>query len=330
MILVTGASGFLGRHLLKILNERNLLVRALYHSNLPSEDFGENIRWVPCNLLDVIEVEEAMKEVTIVFHCAAIVSFDPRKSEDMIGKNVAYTANIVNAAIEQGVGKFIHVSSVAALGRALPDPDSDAAVFVDEETAWLDSKQNSPYAKSKYLSELEVWRGIAEGLKAVIVNPSLILGAGDWDKGSAHLMKIVDQEFKWYTQGINGWVDVQDVVNAMVLLMEGNIQSERFILNGGNFSYQEIFTKMANELGKKPPQKNAGKWMTELVWRWEIIKSRLAGKEATISKASARTAQAKCFYNNEKFLKEFPEFHYTTIDATIQRMAQNYLNDQKE
>jgi len=316
LILVTGASGFLGSHLLEALAARSLPVLALCNSRRPDTPWPQ-VSWQQCDLLDPFAVADCMKGVTHVYHCAAIVSFDPALKSRMIAENVAATANVVNAALEAGVEKLVHVSSVAALGRTL----QNGAAFIDEETHWEENAANSAYAESKYLSEMEVWRAMAEGLNAAIVNPGIILGEGDWSKGSARLMQIVYDEFPWYTNGINSWVDVKDVAGAMILLMNGDISEERFIISGGNFSYREIFTQMAETLGRRPPFKEASPFMTEIVWRAELFKSRLANKEATITKDSARAAQSKCFYSQDKFLAAFPGFRYTAMPETIHRMA---------
>ena len=321
MILVTGASGFLGRHLLEALTQQSLPILGLYNSRL-SEVHFPNLTWKQCDLLDPFAIEDCMKGVTHVYHCAAIVSFDPALKNKLIEENVAATANVVNAAMEANVQKLIHVSSVAALGRTLQNGE----VAIGEETHWEESKENSAYAESKYLAEMEVWRAMAEGLNAAVVNPGIILGEGDWTKGSAKLMQIVYDEFPWFTNGINSWVDVKDVVAAMVLLMDSDVSDERFIISGGNFSYKDIFTKMANALNRRPPFKEASPFMTEIVWRAELFKSRLANTEATITKESARTAQNKCFYSSDKFQKQFSEFEFHNMDETILRMANVFLN----
>jgi nucleoside-diphosphate-sugar epimerase len=324
LILITGAGGFLGRHLLQELCLQEAPVRALYHSRKPELLPGQkNIHWEKCDLLDVCRLEELMQGITEVYHCAAIVSFDSRKKQQMIRDNTAITANVVNAALAADVRKMVHVSSVAALGRPLRKGVTEK-LLIHEDIPWENSKSNTAYAESKYLSELEVWRGIAEGLNAVIINPSTILGAGDWSKGSSHLMQIADREFPWFTKGINAWVDVEDVVSAMLLLMNSDIQGERFIISSGNFPYKAVFTKMAEALQRRPPHRKAGKWMTELVWRLELLKSRLAGKEATISKESARIAQSENFYDNGKFLGQFPSFQYHSLEEAIAGMAKAY------
>ncbi len=321
MILVTGASGFLGRHLLEALAQQPLPVLGLYNSRAPEVNFPHLI-WKQCDLLDPYAIEECMQGITHVYHCAAIVSFDPAFKTKLIEENVAATANVVNAALEANVQKLIHVSSTAALGRTLQNGES----AITEETHWEESKENSAYAESKLLAEMEVWRAMAEGLNAAIVNPGIILGEGDWTKGSAKLMQIVYDEFPWFTGGITSWVDVKDVAAAMVLLMDSDVLEERFIISGGDFSYKDVFTKMAKALDRRPPFKEASAFMTEIVWRAELFKSRLANKEATITKDSARAAQSKYFYSREKFLKQFPQFEYTSLDVTVQRMADAFLH----
>ncbi|MFT4062069.1 MAG: NAD-dependent epimerase/dehydratase family protein [Edaphocola sp.] len=325
MILVTGASGFLGLHLLRALAQGAEPVRALYHSTPPTVQYS-NVSWQACNLLDVYAVEEAMQGVDKVFHCAATVSFSGSEAAKMIDDNVLATQHVVDTAVAFGVARLIHVSSVAALGRAVADENSG---IITEDTHWTESKANTAYAQSKFMAEMEVWRAMAEGLNAAIVNPSIILGEGNWDKGSANLMRVVDKEFPWYTTGVTGWVDVQDVAAALVLLMYSNVVEERYILSAGNFSYKEIFTLMAHALGRKPPSQLASPLMTEVVWRTEVFKAWLTGKKTAVTKETARTAQTKCFYGNEKFLEQFPSFTYTPIETTIARMATAFLSEKK-
>jgi dihydroflavonol-4-reductase len=213
---------------------------------------------------------------------------------------------------------LIHVSSIATLGR------SNVEKPLNEESFWEESKNNSAYARSKYLAEMEVWRATAEGLNAAIVNPAIILGVGNWEEGSAKLISFADKEFPFYTQGINAWVDVQDVVRAMVLLMKSDISEERFILSEGDHSYLEIFTLMANALGKKPPHIAAPKWTTGILWRWNWLLKVLTGKKATLTKETTRTAEMQYHHENSKFLKAFPEFQYRPIKTTIEEMAKAY------
>lgn len=312
----------MGQHLLQELTSQPLPVIALYHSRIPDISFP-GLSWVQCDLLDIVALEQIIANgIQYIYHCAAIVSFDPKLKGRVIQDNITATQHIVNLALEYDIRKLIHVSSIAALGRGL-----ESTGPIHEDSHWEEHKANSAYAQSKFLSEMEVWRGIAEGLNAAIINPGIILGEGDWQKGSAHLMEIVYQEFPWYTEGINAWVDVRDVVQAMLLLMHSDIQEERFIISNGNYAYKEVFTAMARALRKRPPHKKASPAMTAFVWRYELLKSRLSGKEATISRETAQTAQSKYYYSNEKFLKQFPGFVYTQLEETIKRMAARFVSD---
>jgi nucleoside-diphosphate-sugar epimerase len=323
IVLVTGASGFVGSHLTRYLSGKGEQVKALYNSRQPSEDMKAlpGVTWHRCDLLDIYDIEEVMQDVTEVYHCAAIVSFHGRDKEKLKHFNVEGTANVVNEALERGVRKMVYVSSIASLGR------SKEGAEITEEEQWEESRYNSVYAESKHAAELEIWRGQGEGLNAAIINPGIIIGEGDWDNGSAALVKVVHSEFPYYTHGINAWVDVQDVARAMYMLMKSEISGERFILSAGNFSYKEMFTMMAEAMGKKPPHKPAGKLMSAIVWRLSALKSMLTGKPATITKETAMVAQRKALYNNTKLTSILPQFSYTPIRQSVERIARAYLNE---
>lgn len=318
MILVTGASGFVGQHLVRQLSAQGKQVRALYRNSAPDAALISlpGVTWYKADLLDVFEVADAMEGITDIYHCAAIVSFDPARKQDVLHQNVESTTNIVNAALESGIRKLLFMSSIASLGRS-----EGETLAINEDTEWEESSRNSVYSISKYNAEMEVWRGAAEGLETVIINPGIILGEGDWRKGSAKLMKVVHDEFPFYTLGVNSFVDVLDVVRIMITLMDSEIHTERFIVSAGNFEYRDIFTQMANALGKKPPHIKASAALTSLVARWTVLKSKITGTEPTITPETARNAQTICHYDNSKLLKALPAFQYSSMDATIQRMA---------
>jgi dihydroflavonol-4-reductase len=321
MILVTGGTGFLGSNLLRKLVNVGEPVRALHRGKkIPYqlEDIQHKIEWVKGDILDVCALEDAMDGVDKVYHCAAVVSFSPDNREEMMKVNVEGTANVVNLAIDAGVKKLVHVSSVAALGRAR------ANGVIDEENEWQESKNNSQYAVSKYLSEMEVWRANAEGLATAIVNPSIILGSGFWDEGSGMLVKNAWKEFPFYTDGVTGFVDVTDVADVMIRLMESEIIGQRFILSAENYGYRELFTDMANVLGKKPPHIAVKPWLAEIVWRVEAVKTKFTGKKALLTKETARTAQMKVYYNNSKILSVLPEFKFTPLKTTVARLSGAY------
>jgi len=311
MILVTGGAGLLGGELIKQLLAQGSDVRAIYNKT-PLPDFNSaHLHQLQCNILDVVGLEEAMEGVDQVYHCAAIVSFEPSRKKEMFKINIEGTTNVVNAALSTGVQKLVHVSSVAALGRIREDGP------VNENMNWTEETSNSNYGQSKYLSELEVWRGIGEGLDAVIVNPVIILGGGDWNTGSSQIFKSVYDEFPWYTEGVTGFVDVRDVAKAMIALMGSDINNERFIISAENRSYRELFNLIADAFGKRRPNKKVTPFIAQVVWRLEAIKSKFTGKKPLVTKESAATALANVHFENGKLLKFLPQFCYRTIEETI-------------
>ncbi|HUZ59610.1 MAG TPA: NAD-dependent epimerase/dehydratase family protein [Hanamia sp.] len=310
-ILVTGGAGLVGNELIKQLLTAGEKVKAIYHST-PVSISHPNLEVTQCDILDVIALEEVMQGITHVCHSAALVSYDPKDKHNLFRINIEGTSNVVNACIDASVKKLVHVSSVAALGRMRNDE------MVTEQMNWTEETSNSEYGKSKYFGEIEVWRGIGEGLKAVIVNPTLILGGQNWETGSSAIFKNAYNEFKWFTEGVSGFVDVRDVARAMILLMNSEITAQRFILNGENLSYREIFSSIAFCFGKKPPYKKVTPFLAEIIWRAEALKTKFTGEKHLLTKETARTAQAKVYFDNSKILKTLSDFKFTRIKDTIE------------
>ncbi|MGF2413083.1 NAD-dependent epimerase/dehydratase family protein [Ferruginibacter sp.] len=311
MILVTGGAGLLGNELITQLLAQGKQVKAIYNTT-PLADFkSANLTQFKCNILDVVGLEEAMNDVEEVYHCAAIVTFNPKRKREMFKINIEGTANIVNVALDAGVKKMVHVSSVAALGRIREDE------AINETMNWTEETSNSNYGQSKYLAELEVWRGIGEGLNAVMVNPVIILGAGDWNSGSSKIFQSVYNEFPWYADGITGFVDVRDVATAMIQLMASDITAQRFIVSAENKNYREVFNLIAKAFGKKPPHKKVTPLIAKIVWRLEAIKSFFTKQDPLVTKETAITALAKVHFDNTKLKKYMPDFTYRKIETTI-------------
>ena len=315
MILVTGATGLVGSHLIAQLVKEGKKTRAMYRSVIPVMEGSDAIEWIKGDIGDVLSLEYAMAGVKQVYHCAAMVSFNPKKKDILHKTNVEGTANVVNACLEAGIQKLLFVSSVAALGRIRENTP------IDETMNWSEESSNSEYGKSKYLSEIEVWRGIGEGLNAVIVNPTIILGAGDWNNGSSGIFKSAYNEFPWYTEGTSGFVDVMDVVRAMILIMESNVSSERFILSGVNLPYKEIFSQIALNFHKKPPHRKVTPLLAAIVWRWEAMKALFTKKDPLLTKETAKTAAAKVIFDNKKINRFILNFEYTPIGQSLQRIC---------
>lgn len=314
-IFITGGTGLVGSHLIKELVKQGRYVRALYRSNIPNIEGKEKVEWVKGDILDVNSLEEAMENVEQVYHCAAIVSYDPKQKNQMFATNIEGTANVVNVSINAGVDKFCFVSSVSALGQRLKDGE------IDESMNWNEETSGSNYGRSKYYAEMEVWRGIGEGLKAVIVNPVIILGAGNWNEGSTKIFKTAYEELPYYTDGESGFVDIKDVINIMIQLMESEISGERFIVSAANRKYKDIFTDIANTFGKKPPHIKVTPFMVAFIWRFYSLKSMFSNDISLLTRETARSAQAIVKYNNNKIKNFIPSFAYTSLDETIKRVC---------
>lgn len=323
MVLVTGGTGFLGAYIIKELVEKGYSVRATRRrSPLPSfipSGIFQKVEWVEADILDIVSLENAMQGVDTVIHSAAVVSFVKRERKNMYQVNVEGTANVVNIALEKNVKRFVYISSVAALGRTA------GGVHVNEEKKWEESKINTHYAKSKFKAELHVWRGSSEGLDIVILNPSTILGFGDWHNGSSAIFKNVYEEFKWYTSGINGFVDVEDTARAAVLLMKSNICEQRFIVNGDTWSFKKLQDTIADSFGKKRPSRLANPFLMGVARRIEKVKSLFTGKKPLLTKESARVALSKTYFENDKILAALPGFSFTPLEETIKKASELYL-----
>ncbi len=324
MVLVTGGTGFLGSYIIKELVEKNYPVRALRRSTskLPfyiSKEIFDKVQWIEGDVLDVISLEKAMTGVDRVIHSAATISFLKRERKWMSQVNIEGTANTVNVALEKNISRFVHISSVAALGR------SSSGAKIDEEKKWTESKLNSHYGISKQKAEMEVWRAMGEGLNAVIANPSTVIGFGDWNTSSCRLFKNIYEEFPWYTDGINGFVDIEDVARATVQLMETNISEERFIISGDNWSFRQLFNSIADGFGKKHPQRKATPFLSGIAWRMEKIKSLFKGIDPLLTKETARVASTSSYFQNDKILKALPGFSFTPLQQTISKACKKYI-----
>jgi nucleoside-diphosphate-sugar epimerase len=323
-VLVTGGTGFLGAYILRELVERGYPVRAIRRNG--SQPFKyippsilEKVEWVPGDIMDPIGLEEAMEGVDAIVHAAAKVSFAGNDKHELFATNIEGTANVVNAAIACDIRRFVHVSSVAALGRTKKEEK------VTEEKKWESNKHQTSYAISKFYGELEVWRGIGEGLPAVIVNPSTILGFGDWNTSSCAIFKNIYGEFPWYSNGINGFVDVMDVAGAVVALLESEIIGQRYILNGDNWSFRQLFNNIATAFGKKQPHREATPFLSAIAWRLEKIKSMFSGRRPLLTRESARVAQSRTMFDNSKILQQLPGFRFTPLEKTIQDACNAYI-----
>jgi len=322
MIAVTGANGLLGSFIVRRLIQQQKPFIAIKRQNSDTSllsDVSAQITWRTADVLDPVAFEEALQGVTTVIHAAAVVSFNPAHEKKIYNINVLGTRNVVNACLSQNIARLVHISSVAALGR------QKGQELIDEKNKWTESSINSRYAESKYFAELEVFRGQEEGLKTVIVNPSVILAPADWLKSSAQLFKYVWDEKKYYIEANLNYVDVRDVVGSVFQLMESSIQGQRFIVNGGAVRFAEFFALVARKLGKKAPSIKLSSRTLYAAAMVETMRSRILRKEPLLTVETARLADTRFVYNSGKLRKTL-NFEFQPIDSTIDWCCTHYLN----
>jgi dihydroflavonol-4-reductase len=321
MVFITGANGLVGSFVARRFLEAGYQVAALKRQTSDVslvQDIAHLIQWHEGDILDVLSLEKAIQQdIDIVIHTAAVVSFIPKEREMLYKVNVEGTTNVVNACLSKGIEKVCFVSSVAALSRT---PNKTE---IDEEQVWQDSPLNSHYAKSKYLAELEVWRGVAEGLKAIVVCPSVILGEADWHKSSTQLFKYVFDERPFYTDGTINYVDVLDVAEAIFQLIEKQKFDERYILSAGTITYQEFLTRTADAMNKKPPRIRISAGISKILWRVEALRSLLIGSKPLITRETAQSASHSFVYLNTK-VKTVLEFSFRPLNETLERIAKKF------
>ncbi|RZJ69142.1 NAD-dependent epimerase/dehydratase family protein [Flavobacterium sp.] len=322
MNLITGTTGLVGAHLALALLKKGENVRGLFRSEAAKSktqnlfrlygrpELFERIEWFQADILDIPALEKAFVNVEKVYHCAALISFDPKDEENLRKINIEGTANIVNLCLDFGVTKICHVSSVAALGDL-----KEGETVLDEETEWNPEKQHSDYGISKYGAEMEIWRGWQEGLASVAVVPGIILGPGFWDEGSGTIFSTIQKGFPFYTVGSTGFVDVNDVVNAMISLMESDISGERFILIGEHLVLRDAAFAIADALGVKRPGIDAKPWLVSLAVFGDWLGS-LFGKKRKLFRETSEAFHRHREFSNTK-IKEAIGFEFTPIRQSI-------------
>ncbi|RMG24805.1 MAG: NAD-dependent epimerase/dehydratase family protein [Bacteroidetes bacterium] len=324
MILVTGATGFLGRHIVKDLLEAGLEVRLLVR-NAPERElpWKKLVEIVEGDVLDVPALEKAMQGVDKVVHAAAAVSFWRRRRREMDAVNVKGTANVVNVCLEMGVERLVHISTTGATGK------EEAGKMITEQTKWLPGKHNSYYGKTKHKAEMEIHRGVAEGLHALMLNPGVIVGPGDWSKGTPKMFRVVDKGLQFYNRGLIAVVGAEDVARATRLALQADIPAgERFILVAENLSQQEFFGYIAQELGRKPPRWKLPAELTLLVGFVSECIGTMVGKEPLITLESMKSSIRRYRYDGSKI--ESWGFRYTPIREVIARTAAAYLAEKAQ
>lgn len=333
MILVTGGTGLLGAHLLCKLAVQGKSVRAIYrdatkfeavkkvfsyYSETPDLLF-DSIEWVQSDITDVPALDIAFENVSKVYHCAADLSFNPKNYAKSRQVNVVGTANIVNLCLSHKVEKLCHVSSIATLGEELLKP-------ITEETRWNPESNQNIYAITKYDAELEVWRGIQEGLNAVVVQPGVILGAGFWNSGTGEIFNKVSKGFRYYTSGTVGVVDVNDVTESMINLMDSKITNDKFIIVSENIGYKKLMQVISVAIGSKNSLVEVKRWQLLLYLQIDKLLSCFPGRERSVYKANINSVFKQLVYDASK-IKNTIDVKFIPINESVSTIAEFFKKD---
>lgn len=336
MNLITGATGLVGAHVALQLLEQGKPVTAIkrkgsdvsktktlfsYYSK-NAEALFDQLNWIDADVCDIYSLLDALDGIDTVYHCAGFVSFNSKDRKQMHKINNEGTANVVNACLEKNARVLCHVSSIATL------QNPDITKNIDESVYWKSSPTASEYAISKYNGEREVWRGMEEGLQAVIVNPGVIIGPGFWHQSSGKIISNGYRGSSFYTNGSTGMIDAKDVASCMIQLVEKQQFGKRFILTENNYSFKELFSLVQKQFGKKAPSIEAGKWLLKLAQYLDGIKSLFTGKEQIITKETVVSALEKNTFNNQK-IKDTLQYRFISLSDSVKFACEAYTNDLK-
>lgn len=334
MILVTGGTGLVGSHLLYHLAQKNDFIRATYrdkskistvkhvfsyYTKNPSDLF-DKIEWVACDITNIPQLDLAFKNISYVYHCAAMVSFDPKDYHQLRNINIEGTANVVNFCISNKIQKLCYVSSIATLGK------TENQTPITENTEWNKEVSHNVYAITKYGAEMEVWRATQEGLDVVIVNPGVIIGPGYWNSSSGYLFKKIHKGLSYYTTGKTGYIDVNDLCKVMLNLMLSASKNEAYIVVNEHLSFKDFSKKIAIGLNAKPPYKMTSDTMLNIAWKFDWLRCFFTGDKRTLTKQLAKNLNKDSIYSNEKLLGTI-DIKFKPIDVSLSETCQLFLKD---
>lgn len=334
MYLVTGGTGLVGAHVLIRLTEKEAVVKAICRDRTQLNQvekiftsYGtstkanfQKIEWLEADVTNIESLIQCLDQVHTIIHCAALVSFKKKDLDVLMKTNVEGTRNVVNAALEAKVPNLVHISSTAAIGNNKSHQNRT------EDLPWKKENNTSNYSVSKHLAELEIYRGLEEGLNVLILNPGIIIGPGKWDASSAELFTKVFKGLAFYTKGTNGFVDVRDVARAAVEIPPGANEKHRYLLVAENWSYEQLFKTIAKYLNKKAPSFEVPAWALALAWRLEKVRSLLLFKAPLITKETAQSSMKKTSYDASKIKAEY-HFEFIPIENAIKDCAAHFLKE---
>lgn len=317
-LLLTGATGFIGYYITHTLAAAGRPFRALIRLTSDTrylDELGEYCEVVIGDVNDPDSLLDALSGIDTIVHAAAAVSFDSRDEDRLMKVNAEGTANVVNAALEMGTRRLVHLSSVAALNRISGGP------VVTLKDRWPIEEPNTNYARSKFAAEREAWRGQAEGLSVAALYPSIVLGAGDWNgHNTPALWRRVAAGQKLYPKGSGGFVDVRDVARAVLDVLDRDLDGDRFLLNAANLSWRELLASIAESIGQPPPSVAVAPWQSALLWPLEGLRAKVTGTPALLTRESQRNAQAQFAYDGSAYAEALGR-PYIPIDQTVKEVG---------
>ena len=335
MILITGGTGLVGSHLLLQLAAEGMRVRATFRKSSGFENVKkvfrldreeqealrlfDKVEWVEADILDVPALEKAFEGITAVYHCAALVSFDPADNKKLRKINIEGTANVVNLCIAHQIKKLCFVSSIATFDL---NPGQSA---ISEASHWNKELDHRMYAISKYGAEMEVWRASQEGIPVVIVNPGVIIGPGAWNTGSGLMFKKVWGGLRYTFPKTTGFVGVWDVAKVLRLLMDSPIENEQFLLVSENLSFRRVLELVAESLKKPAPSRRLKPWMVSLGWAGGLLFAPF-GYKRKITRDSITGLFADSFYDSSKVMKEL-DLQFESMESVIARTGEAFRKE---
>lgn len=321
-IFVTGATGFVGSYIVRALirdGYTNIICLTRSTEKDPFiADFASKVTWIKGDILDLPLLMGVLKDVDVIIHAAALVTFHTNKKKSLIATAMEGTANLVNVAIDNSVKKFIHISSVAALGRRKKYEN------INEKSIFNHTEYDTTYGLSKFLAEQEVWRAHAEGLPVTVLNPALVLGAGSWEKSSIKIFKRVLNGASFFPLGSNGVVDVRDIAHATILALSPEVDGERFIISAENISFKTLLDTIAQNLNVRKPKYSLTPILSSIIWRVYSILSWFQKKSPLLTRETAKSMSVTSLYDNSKS-KDILGLTYRDIHDTLNETSQLFL-----
>ncbi len=308
-VFITGGTGLLGNSILTQLINDGYNCSAISRSKKNPEG---PVNWIQADLLDPSAYDQELRGKNTIIHAAGLISYLASDKQKLFQSNFMATRDLVNAAIYHGVEKLIYISSASTLLRS----SNPLNISVHSKGTPV---FNSQYARSKFLAELEIWRAEAEGMKVCILHPSLIIGYGNWTKGSMNIFQHVLDGLKYYPPGQTGIVSADDVAKIISRICKHEIFGKSILVNAEVWSYKNLLNEIAFQLAKPAISKKASPWMATMMACTETLKSFINFKNVLITKETIKSSFSQFSYDTDTMA----DYHYEDIKTLIGKIIIN-------